>query len=115
MHELAVTESLLDLALKHANRANAIHVTDLYIVIGKLSSFVDDSVQFYWDILSENTICHGAQLHFNRLPARMTCLECNSEFELQGQLEPCPNCGSMRVHITQGEEFYLEGIDVEKT
>ncbi len=77
MHELAITESLLDLALKHAKQADATRVTDIYLVIGRLSSFVDDSVQFYWDILAENTICQGAELHFNRLPAKMVCLNCN--------------------------------------
>ena len=114
MHELAITESLLDIAQKHATQAEATRVTDLYLVIGRLSSFVDDSVQFYWDILSENTICAGATLHFKRLPARMLCLDCGNEFELAEQLEPCPSCGSARVNVTQGEEFFLESIGIEK-
>jgi hydrogenase nickel incorporation protein HypA/HybF len=114
MHELAITESLLDIAQKNAQQANATRVTDLHIVIGRLSSFVDDSVQFYWDILSENTICQGAKLHFTRLPARMVCLDCNNEFELPDQLEPCPKCGSAHVNVIQGDEFYLESIEVEQ-
>lgn len=114
MHELAITESLLDIAQKHAKQADASRVTDIYLVIGRFSSFVDDSIQFYWDILSENTICQGAQLHFERLPARLVCLDCGKDFELADQLEPCPNCGSMRVNVIQGEEFFMESISVEE-
>ena len=115
MHELAVTESILEIATRYATQANAARVTDIYLVIGQLSSIVDDSVQFYWDSLSENTICHGALLHFQRIPARMRCQECQGEFELANQLEPCPSCGSYRLVVTAGEEFFMDSIGVENT
>lgn len=59
MHEMAVTEGLLTLAEEHAGKAQAARVTDVYMVIGQLSSFVDDSIQFYWEIMSEGT--HGCR------------------------------------------------------
>ena len=59
MHELAVTESILNIAVQHASQAGAVRVTDLNLVIGQLSSIFDDSVQFYWDMISEGTICAG--------------------------------------------------------
>ena len=42
MHELAVTESLLEIAVRHARAQNARRITDLYLVIGQWSSIVDD-------------------------------------------------------------------------
>lgn len=115
MHELAVTESILEIATRYAAQANASRVTDIYLVIGQLSTIVDDSVQFYWDSLSENTICHGALLHFQRIQARMKCLECQGEFELDNQMEPCPACGSFRLVVVAGEEFYMDSIGVENS
>ena len=56
MHELTVTESLLELALRHAKTNDTKRINDLYLVIGQLSSIVDDSVQFYWDIIAKNTL-----------------------------------------------------------
>ena len=114
MHELAITESILDIALKHAERAEAARVTDLYIVVGRLSSIVDDSVQFYWDMISENTICQGAALHFQRVPAKLLCLDCGHEYTLDGDLTPCPDCNSVRVQVTSGDQFWLDSIEVEK-
>lgn len=113
MHELAVTESILEIATRYAAQANAVRVTDIYLVVGQLSSIVDDSVQFYWDYLSEKTICKGAVLHFQRIPARMKCQDCQKEFELENQLEPCPGCGSYRLIVTAGEEFFMDSIAVE--
>ncbi len=114
MHELAVTESILSIAEKHARQAQAARVTDIYLVIGQLSSIVDESVQFYWDMIAEKTICEGAQLHFKRVPARMVCLDCQTEYDFGTQPSPCPQCSSSRVKISAGEEFFLDSIAIEK-
>lgn len=113
MHELAVTESILNIALKHAQQANAARVTDLYLVIGRLASIVDDSIQFYWDIISSETICQGAQLHFKRVPAEMLCLDCQQPYTLDSDLTPCPTCGSSQVKVTSGDQFWLDSIEIQ--
>jgi hydrogenase nickel incorporation protein HypA/HybF len=60
MHELPVTESLLEIALRHARKAGAERITRLNIVIGELSSIVDESIRFYWDIVSKDTMAEGS-------------------------------------------------------
>ena len=113
MHELAVTENILSIAVQHATQANAVRVTALHLVIGQLSSIVDDSVQFYWDMISAGTVCEGAQLHFERRPAMLKCLDCAQPYPLKGELTDCPNCHSARIKIVSGEEFYLDSMEVE--
>lgn len=111
MHELAVTENILDITLRHAQEAAATSVTDIYLVVGELSSIVDESVQFYWDIISEDSLAAGARLHFRRVPGRMECQDCGRGYDATDSLT-CPFCDSVRVRIVAGEEFYLEAIDV---
>lgn len=113
MHELSVTESLLEIALRHAQKAQASHVTALHLVVGQLASIVDDSVQFYWDFVAKDTLAAGAQLHFRRIPAALECLDCANQFTLTGDALPCPACGSARIRILTGNEFYLESIEIE--
>lgn len=113
MHELPVTESILEITLRHAQEAGARRVTNLYLVIGQLSSMVDDSIQFYWDIISQDTPAEGAHLHFRRIPAELLCLDCNYRYTLEGDRLACPQCGGARIEVVAGEEFQLEAIDVE--
>ncbi|GAB4154037.1 MAG: hydrogenase maturation nickel metallochaperone HypA [Candidatus Promineifilaceae bacterium] len=112
MHELVVTENILEMALHHAQTAGGGRVTDLHIVLGELSSFVDDSIQFYWNFVSEGTAAAGARLHFRRVPAEMVCQDCQHRYSPREHLT-CPICGSEYVRVAQGEEFYLEAIDVD--
>lgn len=114
MHELAVTQSILDIALDHAERSGAARVTALNLVIGQLSSIVDDSVQFYWDIISQNTLCEGATLNFERIAAQMSCLDCGQTYTLTRGLEACPRCESLRVRVVAGDEFRLESMEIEE-
>lgn len=114
MHELPVTQSLLKIALDHAEQANATRITDLYLVIGELSSIVDDSVQFYWDIISKDTIAEGATLHFERVPTHLYCFNCAVEYTPEPGTLACPHCGGTRVEVSGGEDFRLDSIEVEK-
>jgi hydrogenase nickel incorporation protein HypA/HybF len=113
MHELAVTQSILKIALDHAEKANARRITDLHIVVGELSSMVDDSVQFYWDIIAKDTIAEGATLRFRRVPAQLQCMTCFHTYRPTDQELICPQCGGVGAKIIAGEEFALESIDVE--
>jgi hydrogenase nickel incorporation protein HypA/HybF len=114
MHELSVTESILEISLRHARIANARKITNLYLVIGQLASIVDDSVQFYWDIISKDTIAEGALLHFRRLPAKLACLECNHQYTPGNDGFSCPNCKSEHVKVISGDEFFMEAIDIDQ-
>jgi hydrogenase nickel incorporation protein HypA/HybF len=114
MHELAVTESLLEIALRHARAQTARRITGLYLVIGQWSSIVDDSVQFYWDIVSDGTIARGAVLHFERVSVILTCQDCGKEYSPTSEEFACPHCGSTRARVKTGDEFRLEAIDVDE-
>lgn len=112
MHELSVTEALLNLALENAP-PGCKRIAGLHLVIGQLSSIVDDSVQFYWDFLAEGTIAEGAALIFRRIPAELRCRECEHRFSPDGTSLSCPQCKGVQIEITAGEEFSLEAIEVE--
>ncbi len=114
MHELSITQNLLEITLRHAEKAQAKKVNQLNVVIGQMSSIVDESVQFYWDIVAKDTLAEGSKLHFERVPGALHCLSCQAQFPLPGdQNFLCPHCQSARVRIAGGDEFRLDSIDVE--
>lgn len=113
MHELSVTESILDIVLRHAEQAGASQVTNIYLVLGDLASIVDDSVAFYWDMISADTMAQGAKLHFQRIRTEMECLDCQTHYEpSEGDLG-CPECHGRNVKVVSGEEFFIDSIEVE--
>lgn len=112
MHELSVAENILDLAVEYASRHQAARVTDLYLVIGRLSSIVDESLQFYWTLIVEDTLCEGSILHFRRTQAVMHCVDCGEDYPVEGEITACPSCGGHRVTVARGDEFLLESIDI---
>jgi len=113
MHEMAITEEILRVSIEHAERANARRITDIRLVVGSLSSVVDDSVQFYFDFLSPGTIAEGAVLHFDRVAARLRCRECGSPFEPNGNNWSCPQCDTVGGEVIAGKEFYLDTLEIE--
>jgi hydrogenase nickel incorporation protein HypA/HybF len=114
MHELPISKGILSIALETSHNHGSRRVTAIDIAIGELSSIVDDSIQFYFDALSEGTLAEGAQLNFRRAVAVAHCWDCSQKFEVRAPLEPlCPHCGSARLEIISGKEFHVESIEVE--
>ncbi len=113
MHEMPIVENLLKTTLDQATEYRASRVTGVYLRLGELSGITADSVQFYWDHMSEGTICAGAALHFVRAPATVHCLDCGHTVSLDPGLEACPACGGLRLQVTGGDEFLLERLDLD--
>lgn len=114
MHELAVTQSILEISLAHASEANAKKILRLNLVIGEFASVIDDSVQFYWEHISKNTPAEDSKLSFNRIPAEFECLTCKKHMLWAEIDSDCPFCKSPNLKIIRGTEFFLESIEVEK-
>jgi len=114
MHEMSITESILRITLDHAQRVNAKSISAIHIRTGELSSMVDDSIRFYWEIIAKDTPAENASLLFTRVPARVSCLDCKHEFEWkQKESFACPQCGGQHLRILEGEEMQVESIEVE--
>lgn len=113
MHELSVTEHILRVALQAADDRRILAID---LVVGSLSSFVDDSVQFYFEFMSRDTPAAGAELRFRRVSAQATCLACQVVTPVDPPLPfACPACGSAQLRVSGGTEFYLASIEVEES
>jgi len=113
VHELPVTESILEIAEKKATEVGASRITCVNLVLGEWSGFVDDCIQFYFDVLSEGTAAQGAVLSFQRIPARFRCRSCGAEFSPHAYDWSCPQCGGLGGELIAGREFFVESIEVE--
>lgn len=113
MHELSVTQGLLQIIIDQVKGTDVTRVYRVNLVIGELASIVDESVQFYFDILSRGTIAEKAELSVRRVPAQFTCKQCGLVFGRGSRCYKCLACGANDVLVTSGDEFYIDSIEVE--
>lgn len=113
MHEYAVTKNIVDIVVEEAEKAGARKIIKIQLAIGDLSTIIDESVQMYFDIISEGTIAQGAQLIFKRIPAEFKCRKCGFIFIKPQKGFDCPQCGGLGMPTGVGKEFYVESIEIE--
>ena len=113
MHELAITQSMLELVLEEAGRAGGKKVGKINMVIGEMSGIFDECVEFYFEFLSKDTVAQGATLSFQRVPMQGRCRNCGELFIPKEFDWSCPRCQNGQMEIVAGNELYIESIEVE--
>jgi hydrogenase nickel incorporation protein HypA/HybF len=114
MHELAVTRSILEIALRYAEEDNASKIVSIGVTVGELRNVVEEWMQRYFDYLSRDTIAAQARLRVSESPIVFEC-SCGERFvvsrkDLPQPLSPC--CGQQDVVLVSGNEFYVNDIEV---
>ncbi len=113
MHEMAITQSMVDLVLEEARKGGARRITRINLVLGELSGAVGDCVELYFGLMSRDTPAEGAVLSIKPVPTRARCRRCAREFEVKDLDWICPQCGSASVEMVAGNELFVESIEVE--
>lgn len=109
MHELSIMEGVLGMVRESARQNDINKINKLKLVIGKLTMIMPDSLQFAFEVLSQEEMFQGAKLEIEEVPALIRCNTCNSD---SVQEDPycfvCTTCGSNQVEIVKGREMYLD-------
>jgi len=113
MHEYPITQSIVRISSEEAEKHKANKVLDIKIVIGELSGLVPECIQDYFDILSKGTIVEGAALKIRKVFPKIHCEECNFDSDMKPRTYSCEKCGSTKVRISGGKEFYIDSMEVE--
>jgi hydrogenase nickel incorporation protein HypA/HybF len=108
VHELSLANSIVETVEHHAAGRR---VTKVNMTIGALRQVVPDSLEFYFEIASRNTVCEGAGLGQEIVPARARCDACRAEWDLDLPFFLCAACGGPGRPVT-GEQFEVESIEV---
>lgn len=110
MHELSITQSVVEICEQHAQGRRVLSVI---LEIGSLSGVVPDAVEFCFEACTRATPLEGARLEIVRLQGKGRCLDCGAVSEIGSYFDPCTSCGGFRLEIIQGEELRVKELDVE--
>lgn len=115
MHELQVTQRILNVVLNHAEKNSVNRVVRINLRIGELSDLENEWIQQYFDYLSKDTVAAGARLNIERVPVVMRCRECQLQFEVNiREMEKirCPECRNESCTMISGKEYYIKDLEV---
>ena len=108
MHELSITQSVVDAVCE---RAAGRPVRTVTVRVGMLTAVVADSMRFCFDLITVGTVAEGARLEIVQPPGTGRCRTCGDRFTLTDLVLLCP-CGSADVTITSGQELQIISMKV---
>jgi hydrogenase nickel incorporation protein HypA/HybF len=108
MHELAITESVVDMVV---GRTAGRRIAGVHLQVGRLSGVVPDAMRFCYEIATAGTSLEGSTLEIDETPGRASCRSCGMDFETDDLLLLCP-CGSADVRIVSGSELLVTSVEL---
>ena len=108
MHELSITQSIVDAVTDHADGAR---VVGIRLTVGRLSGVVPDAMRFCFELITEGTPLQGARLDIDEPDGRAHCASCGDDFTVPDFILLCP-CGSADVRLLAGRELTITSLEV---
>ncbi len=112
MHELGLTQNLVEVALEHAEREGATAISSIVLEIGVLSGVIPEAVEFAFEACSQGTLAADATLEIRHIPGLGHCLACGKQSEIQSLTDCCSHCGGYGLEILQGQEMNLIEMEI---
>jgi hydrogenase nickel incorporation protein HypA/HybF len=109
VHELALTQDLVETVLSHTAGAR---VRRVVLAVGQVSMVVPESLQFCFDLCTRDTEMSEARLEIVVVPGRARCRACGGELALEVPYGQCA-CGSTDLSWISGHELTLREVEVE--
>ncbi len=111
MHELAIADSVVQIASRHANGRR---ITKVRVKVGYLRQVVPSALAFSFELVAEGTPVEGAELEMEEVPAVGVCRECEVESRLGNFPLQCGACGGFDLEVLRGEELLVESLELEE-
>ena len=112
MHEFSIVAHLLEAVEAQAHQLEASKVLAINLVVGDRSGIVDESVNFYFEMLATGTVAEGAALNIRRTPMRFSCEPCGAEYSPPPGDFHCPQCGQIGKNIDDASDLLIESIEI---
>jgi hydrogenase nickel incorporation protein HypA/HybF len=112
MHELAIAESVVAIASRHAAGRRVYRVE---VKVGHLRQVVPSALEFAFELVAQGSALEGAVLDIDEVPAAGLCRDCGAESPIEGFPFRCSACGALDLEVVRGEELYVDSLELEET
>lgn len=113
MHELSLTQNLVEIAEEHARKAGGTVIRGITLEVGELSGAIPEALEFAFDVCSKRTLAEGAVLTIRRVPGHGRCVVCAMESECHQLTAVCPACGALGFELDAGLELRVLELEID--
>lgn len=113
MHEMALTESLVDLIEDESRKQGFARVRVVRLEIGALGCVDPEAIRFCFDVVARGGVVEGARLEIIAVPGEGWCLDCSKTVPVRERFGACPECGGYHVQVTAGEDMRVKELEVD--
>jgi hydrogenase nickel incorporation protein HypA/HybF len=113
VHELPIVTALLESVEARATELGATRVCAVNLVVGERAGIVDDSLRFYFEMITRGTIADGAHLNVRRTHMRFRCAGCASEYTPSEAEFACPTCQAVGQLTDAAIDLAIESMEVD--
>lgn len=113
MHEMSIAQSLLEIVLEEGRQHKLQKVRTIRLQVGALAAVVPGSLNFCFEMLSQDTIAAGAVMEIETVPVVARCDHCDLLFEVENHSFICPECDEPTLNLVSGRELSLINIEGE--
>lgn len=111
MHEMSIALGIVKIANDEAKKANAKKFAAIDLEIGTLAGIEFDSLEFVWEVATQNTVLENAKKRIRKIQAKAQCSDCDEQFLINFAHDACPKCGSFLKIILQGKELRVKSLE----
>lgn len=101
------------IAVDEGEKHGARKVNRIKIKVGELCGLLPECISYYFDIISRNTIAEDATLDIEKIPVKLKCCDCGGYTSADVRSFRCGICGSQNLKIVEGNEFYVDSLEVD--
>ncbi|MFH1327948.1 MAG: hydrogenase maturation nickel metallochaperone HypA [Candidatus Bathyarchaeota archaeon] len=121
MHEFSTTTQIVETVLREAKKHDAKKVSEVHLVIGKLTVLGIEQINFSYALLIKDTIMEHSKLYIEEKDAVVKCGSCGYEGSVKYEDDPmyhfsyptlkCPRCDDT-TSIVGGNECMIKTVKI---
>ena len=113
MHEMALSEGVLQILENHASRQGFNRVRKVWLEIGDLAGVDVEAMRFSFDAVMSGTLADNASLEIVNVPGEAWCMPCSKRVDVTQRFDACPDCGSYQLQVVAGDDMKVKELEVE--
>lgn len=131
MHEGAIAEGILSIALDYLQRNNGTVIGQVGLKLGELAGVEEYALRTAWRVVTKGTAAENSVLVINRIPLAGRCHSCQKEMIIGRKMQKsagllgrsygprlmpcsfdCPLCGQP-LEVVSGREMQVDYLDID--